>query len=177
MKIIISKNQYRLLRENVQIVDDIIDKMAIVKYDGLTNQEKDILKKYSEYLKSDKKDDFNYESPEDKEEKNYQKISQRLSHEPLSIDGKLKNNDKVSFISNSEPMEFDEFVEYESSIIWDDQEWDGYIGIDDFGNISEMDYGLILDDKNQTYVSLKNEMGSLWDELKMWIQEVVVPQL
>ena len=128
-------------------------------------------------MKSDKKDDFNYESPEDKEEKNYQKISQRLSHEPLSIDGKLKNNDKVSFISNSEPMEFDEFVEYESSIIWDNQEWDGYIGIDDFGNISEMDYGLILDDKNQTYVSLKTEMGSLWNELKMWVQEVVVPKL
>ena len=47
MKIIISENQYRLLRENVQMVDDIIDKMAIVKFDGLTDQEKDILKKYS----------------------------------------------------------------------------------------------------------------------------------
>ena len=174
MKIIISENQYRNLRENVGMIDDIIDKMGKVSFDGLTDQEKDILKKYSKYLNSDKKDEFRYEDPEDIK---HDRLKQRLSHQPTTIKGKLKNNDRVEYVSNGKPMEFDDFTEHESSIIWDDQEWDGYIGVDDFGNITQMDYGTISSDDDQTYVSLKTEMGPLWEDLKMWIQEVVVPKL
>ena len=174
MKIIISENQYRNLRENVEMVDDIIDKMAVVSYEGLTSQEKDILKKYSEYLNSDKKNDFSYEDPEDIKQ---DRLKQRVSHQPTTIKGKLKNNDRVEYVINSKPMKFNDFTEHESSIIWDDEEWDGYIGVDDFGNITQMDYGTILNDKNETYVSLKHEMGPLWEDLKLWIQEVVVPKL
>lgn len=174
MKIIISENQYRTLYENVAMVDDIIDKMGEVTFDGLTDKEKDILKKYSEYLNSNKKDEFRYEDPKKTQE---DRLKQRLSYQPTIIKGKLKNNDRVEYVSNGRPMEFDDFTEYESSIIWDDEEWDGYIGVDESGNITQMDYGTILNDENGTYVPLKNEMGSLWNELKLWIQEVVVPQL
>jgi hypothetical protein len=29
----------------------------------------------------------------------------------------------------------------------------------------------------ENYISLEEEMGSLWDELTTWIEEVVIPQL
>jgi hypothetical protein len=58
MKIIITESQYRILIENTQIIDDILDKMNEIGYENLENDEKITLNKYSEWLNSGKKGDF-----------------------------------------------------------------------------------------------------------------------
>ena len=58
MKIIITESQYQKLVENIEIIDDILDKMGEIGYENLENDEKMTLNKYSEWLNSGKKGDF-----------------------------------------------------------------------------------------------------------------------
>jgi hypothetical protein len=58
MKIVITESQYRFLVENIEIIDDILDKMGEIGYENLENDEKMTLNRYSEWLNSGKKGDF-----------------------------------------------------------------------------------------------------------------------
>jgi hypothetical protein len=55
MKFIITESQYKILLENIPVIDDILDKMSKVGYENLTSQEKSTLNKYSEHLKNREK--------------------------------------------------------------------------------------------------------------------------
>jgi hypothetical protein len=58
MKIVITESQYRFLVENIEIIDDILDKIGEIGYENLENDEKMTLNRYSEWLNSGKKGDF-----------------------------------------------------------------------------------------------------------------------
>jgi len=58
MKIIISERQYKLLTENIPEIDSIIDKISSVGFNNLNDDEKELLKNYGEWLKTDKKTPF-----------------------------------------------------------------------------------------------------------------------
>jgi hypothetical protein len=109
----------------------------------------------------------------------------RDNHKQIVINGELQNLGPVEFVTNDVPKSFDKYIEYESSIRWDDENWDGYIEVDYDGNLVGTHYGLLPNDEEsdyllyepENYISLEEEMGSLWDELTTWIEEVVIPQL
>jgi len=58
MKIVITESQYQKLVENIEIIDDILDKMGEIGYENLENDEKMTLNRYSEWLNSGKKGEF-----------------------------------------------------------------------------------------------------------------------
>ena len=58
---------------------------------------------------------------------------------------------------------------------WDDQEWSGYISVDNYGDLKDIDFGMLSNDDD--YLSLKEEMGPLYDEFEKWIEFEVIPEL
>jgi len=189
MKIIVSESQYQFLLENIPIINQIIDRMGGVGYDGLDDKEKKILSDYSQWLKSGQRTEFKYEDNDVIDQEVGKKIKNsldlRYNHNQMVINGELENLGPVEFVTNDVPKSFDDYIEYESTIRWDNENWDGYIAVDYDGNLVQIYYGLISNDDEsddllyepENYVSLEEEMGSSWDELTTWVQEVVIPQL
>ena len=190
MKIIVSESQYKFLLENIPVINQIIDKMSEVGYDGLDDKEKTILSDYSQWLQSGQKNEFKYEDDDDVGDQEVGKkiktaLDLRDNHKQIVINGELQNLGPVELVTNDVPKSFDKYIEYESSIRWDDENWDGYIEVDYDGNLVGTHYGLLPNDEEsdyllyepENYISLEDEMGSLWDELTTWIEEVVIPQL
>lgn len=71
MKIIITEEQHRILLENIQIIDDILDKISQDGYENLDPEDLSTLNRYTEWLKSGKKGEFISDlSDEDQESNN-----------------------------------------------------------------------------------------------------------
>jgi len=58
MKIVITESQYQKLVENIEIIDNILDKLGKIGYENLENDEKMTLNRYSEWLNSGQKGEF-----------------------------------------------------------------------------------------------------------------------
>jgi hypothetical protein len=189
MKIIITERQYRLLIETSDDINNIFNKMADVGFDNLSPIEKDMIQKYGEWLKTDQKKPFSYDKP--KEVDTDTSLEGDLAHFErnknlkISYSTTLSDGSTVKFLPTFKPRKFKDFTEYESEIEWDDQVWTGYVAVNDDGKIQTIEYGILKDENENSenyyeesnYISLKDEMGNLWDELKGWIEFEVVPGL
>jgi hypothetical protein len=181
MKIIITESQYQKLVENIEIIDDILDKMGEIGYENLENDEKMTLKRYSEWLNSGKKGDFMGEIT------------------PKNTDFEAKSGEEFStFLSDGSELSFrydysdildTENIHY-GSVNWHGEEWIGLIATDKGDEITEIDF--IMDyDALQSYdeddemggydegreVRLQDEVGKDIHQVKYFFQEEVIPNL
>jgi hypothetical protein len=181
MKIVITESQYRFLVENIEIIDDILDKMGEIGYENLENDEKMTLNRYSEWLNSGKKGDFMDE----------------ITPKNTNLGGKvgdqystyLPDGGELSFRYDYSDVLEDEKIHY-GSVMWHGDEWIGLVATDKADNITEIDF--VLDqDSFQTYDSddetagydeskekrLQNELGKDINQVKYFFETEVIPNL
>jgi len=181
MKIVITESQYRILVENTQIIDNILDKMNEIGYENLENEEKMVLNKYSEWLNSGKKGDFMSE------------ITPKNDDSEVSVGDEystfLKDGSEFSFIFDYDEITNSENL-YFGVVTWHNEEWVGLIATDKKGNLTEIDFTLDQD-SFQTYDSddefagydedqekrLQDELGNDIHQVKYFFQEEVIPNL
>lgn len=181
MKIIITESQYRFLVENSQEIDNILDKMNEFGYENLENDEKMMLKDYSEWLNQGKKGDF---TP-----KKHQKVG--------DFDEKMGKKWKKQLMDGSDfTFTFDYFDVLDNEYLfyglvnWDGEDWYGLIATDNKGNLTEIDfiseqttfstYNLDDNDKNinqQKEKRLQESLGKLIHQVKFFFEEEVIPEL
>lgn len=181
MKIVITESQYRILTENIQIIDNILDKMGEIGYENLENEEKMTLNKYSEWLNSGKKGDFMGE------------ITPKNDDSGVSVGEEFTTNlsdgSEFSFMFDYSDI-LDKENLYHGSVKWQGQEWFGLIATDKKGNLKEIDF--VLDQDLQSYdaddefaaenqedeVRLQDEMGKKdLAQVKYFFMEEVIPYL
>jgi len=184
MKIIITESQYRFLVENTQEIDQILEKISKIGYENLENEEKMTLNRYSEWLNSDKKSDFNPKNTdfegktpdfEDKEGEEYTTY--------------LRDGSELSFKYDYSDILTDENLHY-GSVKWHGEEWVGVIVTDKNGKLTEIDF--VLESNGfQTYdsddefagydekkeIRLQNELGDDIHQVKYFFQEEVIINL
>ena len=181
MKIVITESQYRKLVENIQIIDDILDKMSEIGYENLENNEKMTLNKYSEWLNSGKKGDFM-----DKITPKNTDFEAKVGDEYTTY---LKDGSEFSFMFDYEDLLKDENL-YHGSVKWQGQEWFGLIATDKKGNLKEIDF--VLDQDLESYDAddefagydeenekrLQDEMDNKdLSQVKYFFMEEVIPHL
>jgi len=184
MKIIITESQYRFLVENTQEIDQILEKISKIGYENLENEEKMTLNRYSEWLNSDKKSDFNPKNTdfegktpdfEDKEGEEYTTY--------------LRDGSEFSFKYDYSDILTNENLHY-GSVKWHGEEWVGVIVTNKNKNLTEIDF--VLESNGfQTYdsddefagydekkeVRLQNELGDDIHQVKYFFQEEVIINL
>ena len=159
MKIIITESQYRFLLENTIEIDQILDKMNEIGYENLENEEKMTLNKYSEWLNSGKKGEFNPKN-NDKNRDFEGKVGDEFTTY-------LRDGSEFSFMFDySDIFETEEL--YFGSVKWHGKEWFGLISVDKKGNLTEIDF--TLDQDFQTYDS-DDELSGYDEEFEKRIQD------
>jgi hypothetical protein len=181
MKIIITESQYRILKENIQIIDDILDKMGEIGYENLENNEKMTLNRYSEWLNSGKKGDFMDEITPKNDD-----FGGKVGEEFSTF---LPDGSELSFRYDYSDYLDNENIHY-GSVNWHGEEWIGLVATDKGDEITEIDF--IMDyDALQSYdeddemggydegreVRLQNELGNNIHQVKFFFQEEVIPNL
>jgi len=181
MKIIITESQYRFLMENISIINDILDKMNEIGYENLENNEKMVLNKYSEWLKSGKRGDFMDEiTPKNND------FEGKIGEEYTTY---LPDGSEFSFKYDYSDILDNENIHY-GSVKWHGEEWVGLIATDKNDELTEIDF--VLDnDMFQTYDSndefagydeskekrVQDELGNDIYQVKYFFQEDVIPNL
>lgn len=177
MKIVITESQYQKLVENVEIIDDILDKLGEIGYENLNNDEKMTLNRYSEWLNSGQKGEFMGEMTpknDDYDDKTGQKWSTKLA------DGSVFN---FQFDYN----EIEDDVElYFGTVRWGGKEWygcivaekDGELALLDFAEDTELEsYDSDTEEDPTETKNLVDSLGDLNDEVDYFIEEKVIPEL
>ena len=181
MKIVITESQYRILIENVQIIDDILDKMGKIGYENLENDEKMTLNRYSEWLNSGKKGEFMGEMTPKNDD-----YDAKIGEEYTT---NLRDGSEFSFMFDYEDILKDENL-YHGSVKWQGQEWFGLIATDKKGSLKEIDF--VLDQDLESYDAddefagydeenekrLQDEMDKkVLSQVKYFFMEEVIPHL
>jgi len=181
MKIIITESQYQKLVENIEIIDDILDKLGKIGYENLENDEKMTLNRYSEWLNSGKKGEFMTQNDQE-----MGKWEAKIGEEYTTY---LEDGSEFSFRFDYEDILDDENLYY-GSVNWHGEEWIGLIATDKKGNLTEIDF--VLDqDSFQTYDSdddlagydeskekrLTDELKDQGARVKYFFEEEVIPTL
>jgi len=181
MKILITESQYRILMENIKIIDDILDKMNEIGYENLENSEKMTLNKYSEWLNSGKKGEFMTQNDQE-----MGKWEAKIGEEYTTY---LEDGSEFSFRFDYEDILDDENLYY-GSVNWHGEEWIGLIATDKNDKLTEIDF-VLEQDSFQTYDSedemtgydeenekrLQDEVGNDIHQVKYFFQEEVIPNL
>jgi hypothetical protein len=181
MKILITESQYQKLMENIQVIDDILDKMNEIGYENLENNEKITLNKYSEWLNSGKKGDFMDEiTPKNVDFE--QKMGDKWTRT-------LEDGSELTFQFDYEEIEKDVDL-YFGVIYWNNKQWIGCVVTEKDGSVSLLDF--VEDTEEfQTYKSgdtsfeydkskdiyLGDSLGDLYDEVYYFFEEIVIPEL
>jgi hypothetical protein len=180
MKIVITESQYQKLVENIEIIDDILDKLGKIGYENLNNDEKMTLNRYSEWLNSGQKGEFMGEiTPKntDFEAKIGEKFTTNMS-----------DNSELTFTYDYSDILKHENIHY-GTVKWHGEEWVGLIATDKNDKITEIDFVLEqdfyldsdvesfseYDDSNEK--RLQDEIGKDYKRLEYFFQEDVVPFL
>ena len=160
-----SKRRY--LAENYPIINNILDKMNEFGYSNLENEEKIILNKYSEWLNSGKKGDF-----------------EEIIN-PKTIDFGQKEGDKftTTLADNSEfTFKYDYSDEFEDEdihygvVYWNDREWVGLFATDKGERITEIDF-VCDEDFSGNEERLTDTLGKQIHQVKMFFEDEVLPRL
>lgn len=177
MKIVITESQYQKLVENIEKIDDILDKLGEIGYENLDNEEKMTLNRYSEWLNSGQKGDFMGEiTPKNTnfEDKSGQKWSKKLA-------------DGTTFTFQFDYDEIEEDVElYFGTVYWGGKEWigcivaekDGELGLLDFAEDTDLEsYDVETEEDPSNTKYLTDNLGDLNDEVDFFIEEEIIPEL
>lgn len=160
-----SKRQF--LVENYPIINNILDKMNEFGYQNLENEEKIILNKYSEWLNSGKKGDF--------EEIINPKIIDYGQKEGNKFTTNLSDGSEFIFKYDYTDELEDEDIHY-GVVYWDDKEWYGLIATDKSEKITEIDF--VYDEEfNGNEERLSDSLGKGIHQVKMFFEDEVIPGL
>lgn len=140
MKIVITESQYRILMENIEIIDNILDKMGKIGYENLENDEKITLNRYSEWLNSGKKGDFMDEITPKNDD-----FGAKVGEEYTTY---LRDGSEFSYMFDYSDILENENL-YHGSVKWHGEEWFGVIVTDKQGNLKEIDF--VLDQDLESY--------------------------
>lgn len=160
-----SKRRY--LTENYPIINNILDKMNEFGYSNLENEEKIILNKYSEWLKSGKKGDF----------------EDLINPKKVDFEQKEGNNFTTILADGSEfvfkydytdDLE-DEDIHY-GVVYWNDQEWVGLFATNKRDEITEIDF-VCDEDFSGNEERLTDVLGKQIYQVKMFFEDEVLPNL
>ena len=161
------RSKRRYLVENYPIINNILDKMNEYGYSNLENDEKIILNKYSEWLNSGKKGDF-----------------EEIIN-PKTIDfGQKEGNKYTTILSDDSEFVFkydytDEFegedVHY-GVVYWDNREWMGLFATDKKDRITEIDF-VYDEDYSGNEERLTDALGKHIHQVKMFFEDEVLPNL
>lgn len=181
MKIIITEAQYKVLTENTDEINKIIEKMGKVGYDNLDIEDKDILNQYSDFLNSGEKTEFKPQY-----DKNTNISDAKVGEEYSTV---LKNKSEFSFRYDYADIIEDENIYY-GEVKWDGELWIGLIATDKKDKLTEIDFVLDQDsiqmfsdddeyagyDKDKER-RLQDELKSNIHQVKFFFQEEVIPNL
>jgi hypothetical protein len=164
-KIIITENQLRLLLENQEYVNSLLDKIGTKGIESLTPSEK----KYLDGLSSheghiDDYDDPNYE--DDYDERRGEKITSSLPNLP-----------QLQFVFDYEEREENEILLY-GSVYFQGNEYVGVIVTNENGNLIDFDFQVAEIDFDDTEVTnLLDDAQGLEHELSVFFENDVIPAL
>ena len=164
-KIIITENQLRLLLENQEYVNSLLDKIGAKGIESLTPSEK----KYLDGLSSheghmDDYDDPNYE--DDYDERRGEKITSSLPNLP-----------QLQFVFDYEEREGNEILLY-GSVYFQGNEYVGVIVTNENGNLIDFDFQVAEIDFDDTEVTnLLDDAQGLEHELSVFFENDVIPAL
>jgi hypothetical protein len=164
-KIIITENQLRLLLENQEYVNSLLDKIGTKGIESLTPSEK----KYLDGLSSheghiDDYDDPNYE--DDYDERRGEKITSSLPNLP-----------QLQFVFDYEEREGNEILLY-GSVYFQGNEYVGVIVTNENGNLIDFDFQVAEIDFDDTEVTnLLDDAQGLEHELSVFFENDVIPAL
>jgi hypothetical protein len=167
--------------ENIEIIDNILDKMGKIGYENLENDEKNLLNRYSEWLNSGKKGDFM-----DKITPKNDDFGAKVGEEYTTY---LRDGSEFSFMFDYSDVLENENL-YHGSVKWHGEEWFGVIVTDKRGDLKEIDF--VLDQDLESYDAddefagydeenekrLQDEMDKKdFDQVKYFFMEEVIPDL
>ena len=164
-KIIITENQLRLLLENQEYVNSLLDKIGTKGIESLTPSEK----KYLDGLSSheghmDDYDDPNYE--DDYDERRGEKITSSLPNLP-----------QLQFVFDYEEREGNEILLY-GSVYFQGNEYVGVIVTNENGNLIDFDFQVAEIDFDDTEVTnLLDDAQGLEHKLSVFFENDVIPAL
>lgn len=161
------RSKRRYITENYPIVNSILDKMSEYGYQNLENEEKIILNKYSEWLNSGKKGDF-----------------EEIIN-PKTIDyGQKEGNKFTTILADESEFVFkydytdeleDEDIHY-GVVYWNGQEWVGLFATDKGEKITEIDF-VCDEDFSGNEERLQDTLGKQIYQVRMFFEDEVLPCL
>ena len=164
-KIIITENQLRLLLENQEYVDSLLDKIGTKGVESLTPSEKKYLDGISSHKgHMDDYDDPNYK--DDYDERRGEKITASFPNLP-----------QIQFVFDYEEREEDEILLY-GSVYFQGNEYIGVIVTNKNGNLIGFDFQIaeLNYDESET-TNLLDDAEGLEHELSGFFEDDVIPTL
>lgn len=165
MNIIITESQYRILLENQEEVDRILDKISDGGYESLSIDEKRYLDAFSKH--EGRPDDFINPS-EKNDEREGEKFTSSFEHIPT-----------IEFVFDYEEQNDDETALY-GTIQFRDKEYIGGLFLNKNGRLIDFDFY----DINEEPTSIHDNVGRFQDdiegiehEVKMFFEDEVIPSL
>ena len=165
MNIIITESQYRILLENQEEIDRILDKFCDGGYESLSTDEKRYLDAFSKH--EGRPDDF-VDPSESYDEREGEKFTSSFNHIP-----------KIEFVFDYEEQTENETALY-GTIFYQDKEYIGGLFLNKMGYLIDFDFY----DINEEPKSINDEVGRFQDEIegienevKMFFEDEVIPSL
>lgn len=156
MKIIISENHFRLIKENQKVLNQILDKISHEGMDSLTFREKDFLDKFS---KGNSPNDLGPDATE------------KIGSIVVSSNPKIP---QIVFVLN-DVVETDRNIEYFGAIYFNDKEYIGVFVTDPNNKLEFMDFYFY--DENMESINLLDEIEGLEKEFELFFQDDILPMI
>lgn len=165
MNIILTESQYRILLENQEEVDRILDKIGDGGYESLSVDEKRYLDSFSKH--KGRPDEF-VDPSESYDNREGEKFTSSFNHIP-----------KIEFVFDYEEQNEDETTLY-GTIYFKDKEYIGGLFLNKMGHLIDFDFYDINEDPKSIYDDVgrfQDEIEGIKHEVKIFFEDDVIPAL
>ena len=165
MNIILTESQYRILLENQEEVDRILDKIGDGGYESLSVDEKRYLDSFSKH--KGRPDEF-VDPSESYDNREGEKFTSSFNHIP-----------KIEFVFDYEEQNEDETTLY-GTIYFKDKEYIGGLFLNKMGHLIDFDFYDINEDPKSIHDDVgrfQDEIEGMKHEVKMFFEDDVIPAL
>ena len=165
MNIILTESQYRILLENQEEVDRILDKIGHGGYESLSVDEKRYLDSFSKH--KGRPDEF-VDPSKSYDNREGEKFTSSFNHIP-----------KIEFVFDYEEQNEDETTLY-GTIYFKDKEYIGGLFLNKMGHLIDFDFYDINEDSKSIHDDVgrfQDEIEGMKHEVKMFFEDDVIPAL
>ena len=165
MNIILTESQYRILLENQEEVDRILDKIGHGGYESLSVDEKRYLDSFSKH--KGRPDEF-VDPSESYDNREGEKFTSSFNHIP-----------KIEFVFDYEEQNEDETTLY-GTIYFKDKEYIGGLFLNKMGHLIDFDFYDINEDPKSIHDDVgrfQDEIEGIKHEVKIFFEDDVIPVL